>query len=64
MTTDRLADWALVAAITFAFLIIPAIVLVRPPVLPFRVSFIILPLLPAVGLALVAVWFALRRERG
>lgn len=62
MTSSKAFEWALVAAVATAFLLIPALILWRPPALPFRVSFIILPLLPAIGLAVVAVWFAIHRR--
>ncbi|MFB6300970.1 MAG: hypothetical protein ABEH65_12000 [Halobacteriales archaeon] len=48
--------WALVVGIVIAFLIVPALIYWRPPALPFEVAFLILPLLPAVLLALLAVW--------
>jgi len=50
------AGWLLVAAIIVAFLVIPAIIYVRPPGLPFLVSYLVLPLAPAFILALLAVW--------
>ena len=48
--------WLLVGAIIIAFLVIPAIIYVRPPGLPFLVSYLVLPLAPAFILALLAVW--------
>jgi len=48
--------WVLVAAVVLSFFVIPGIVLVRPPGLPFEVALLILPLLPAVLLGAVAVW--------
>lgn len=48
--------WILVAGIVIAFLVVPALIYWRPPALPFEIAFLILPLLPAVLLALLAVW--------
>lgn len=62
MVADRTVDWAIVAAIVLCLLVIPAVLIWAPPPLPYRLSFLILPLIPAVGLALVGLWFALRRR--
>ena len=64
MATSTRADWLIVAAVATAFIVIPAVIAWRPPALSFRVSFIILPLIPAIGLAAIAVWFAIRRHDG
>ena len=50
--------WTLVGVIIVSFLIVPAIVLVRPPVLPWRVALLVFPLLPAFLLGGTAVWAA------
>lgn len=62
MSLSRREEWLVVGAIIVAFILIPLVILARPPQLPFRFAFIILPLIPAVGLALLAVWFGLRRR--
>jgi hypothetical protein len=46
----------LVVTLVVAFLVVPAVIYWRPPELPFLVAFLVLPLLPAIGLGLVAVW--------
>ena len=54
--------WILVSAIVFAFLIIPAIIVLRPPTwVSFRFAFLILPFIPAIALGVLAVWSATRR---
>lgn len=60
--------WALVAAIVVAFLVVPATILYLPAAqgvirslgLTMRDAYLVLPLLPAFGLGLVAVWSAIR----
>gem|GEM_PF-2143806 len=53
--------WLLVVGVVVCFLGIPGVVYLKPAVpaaagLPFFASFLVLPLLPAVGLGLLAVW--------
>lgn len=49
--------WVLVIGVFVAFLAIPIIITLRPPTgVSFRFAFLILPLIPAVGIALLAVW--------
>ena len=48
--------WLLVAGIAVAFVIVPAIIYVDPPQLPFVFSYLVLPLVPAILLALLAVY--------
>lgn len=48
--------WLLVASVFVAFLVIPAVIYLRPPGLPFVVAYLVLPLAPAVVLAILAVW--------
>lgn len=57
------AEWLLVAVVVLSFVVIPGLVLVNPPALPFRVAYLLLPLIPAVLLGATAVWVALRRGR-
>jgi hypothetical protein len=58
--------WTLVGVIVVSFLVVPAIILVRPPVLPWEVALLVLPLLPAFLLGGTAVWAAVRggKENG
>ncbi len=53
--------WLLVAVVVISFLVVPGTILVNPPSIPFRVAFLVLPLVPAVLLGATAVWVALRR---
>ena len=48
--------WLLLAAMLVAFLVVPAVIYLRPPGVPFVVAYLVLPLVPAVLLALLAVW--------
>jgi len=51
--------WLLVAGVLLAFVVVPLAIYLNARgvvALPFRVSFLVLPLLPAVLLALLAVW--------
>ena len=50
--------WTLVGVIVVSFLIVPLVVLVRPPVLPWRVALLVFPLIPAFLLGGTAVWAA------
>ena len=50
--------WTLVGVIVVSFLIVPVLVLVRPPVLPWRVALLVFPLVPAFLLGGTAVWAA------
>jgi len=54
------AGWVLVAVLVVCLLVIPAVVLIRPPALPWEVSLLVLPMLPGVVLGAVAVWTAVR----
>lgn len=65
--------WLLVAATFVAFLVVPAIILLLPAARPviaalglsYRDAYLVLPLVPAIGLASLAVWagVANRRDR-
>lgn len=60
---DREFDWrgwTLVAVLLVAFVIAPLIVYLRPPVLPWYVTLVIVPLIPAFLLGIVAVWATTR----
>ena len=52
--------WVLVGVIALCFLVIPAAILVLPPVRPFKFAYLVLPLIPAFLLGAVAVWSAQR----
>ena len=52
--------WALVGVIVLCFLVVPATILVLPPVRPFKFAYLVLPLIPAILLGLTAVWSAQR----
>jgi len=65
--------WLLVAATFVALLVVPAIILLLPAARPaiaalglsYRDAYLVLPLVPAIGLASLAVWagVANRRDR-
>jgi len=60
---DREFDWrgwTLVAVIVFAFIIAPGIILLWPPATDYLFALIVLPLVPAVLLAVTAVWATTR----
>ena len=48
--------WLLVAAVFVAFVVVPLVIYFRPPGLPFQFAYLVLPLVPAVLLAALAVW--------
>jgi hypothetical protein len=48
--------WLLLAAIVVAFVVVPLVIYFRPPGVPFQFAYLVLPLVPAVLLALLAVW--------
>lgn len=60
--------WALVAAIVAAFLVVPGMILYLPAAqgviqsigLTVRDAYLFLPLIPAFGLGVIAVWSAVR----
>lgn len=64
-------DWLLVAALAVAFVVVPATILYLPyaePIigalgLTFRDAYLVLPLVPALGLGAVAVWAALGNRK-
>ena len=48
--------WLLLAGVLVAFVIVPAVIYLRPPGVPYVVAYLVLPLVPAVLLAALAVW--------
>ncbi|THE66464.1 hypothetical protein D8Y22_02365 [Salinadaptatus halalkaliphilus] len=52
--------WVLVGVIVFAFVLSPLAILLWPPGLNYFVALLILPLLPALILAVTAVWATTR----
>lgn len=54
--------WVLVGVLVVSFLVVPAIILSRPPALPFEVAYLVLPLLPAFLLGATAVWAMADRD--
>ncbi len=61
--TDREFDWRgwiLVGAIVVAFVIAPVTIVLWPPDVGFRFAYLVLPMLPALLLAIVAVWATTR----
>jgi hypothetical protein len=54
--------WVLVGVVVLCFLVIPATILVLPPVRPFKFAYLVLPMIPAILLGATAVWSAQRSE--
>lgn len=53
--------WLLVVVVLFALVVVPAVILLRPPTgVSFRFAYLILPTVPAILLGVVAVWAVLR----
>ena len=52
--------WLLVVAIAVSFVVIPTVIYLDPPGLPFVFSYLVLPLVPAVLLAALAVYVTAR----
>ena len=53
--------WLLIGAIVLAFVVAPALIWLRPPALPFKMAYLVLPLVPAILLATIAVLTTTRR---
>jgi len=52
--------WVLVGLLVVCLFVIPGVILVRPPGLPWEAAFLVLPLIPGVLLGGAAVWLAVR----
>jgi hypothetical protein len=52
--------WVLIGVLGFCLIGAPSLILWRPPVLPYWVAFLALPMLPAVLLGIVGVWATTR----
>lgn len=48
--------WLLLAGVALALVVVPLVIYLNPPGVPFVVAYLILPLAPAVLLALLAVY--------
>ncbi|AXR79269.1 hypothetical protein [Natrarchaeobaculum sulfurireducens] len=62
-TADREFDWrgwTLVGVIVFAFIVAPVAIVLWPPDVGYLFALLILPLVPAVLLAITAVWATTR----
>ncbi|RQG91065.1 hypothetical protein [Natrarchaeobius chitinivorans] len=62
-STDREFDWrgwVLVGVIVLAFVVAPVTIILWPPEVGYRFALLILPLVPAVLLAVTAVWATTR----
>ncbi|MFP8954678.1 hypothetical protein ACLI4Z_17175 [Natrialbaceae archaeon A-arb3/5] len=62
-TADREFDWrgwVLVGVIVFAFVVAPVAIMLWPPGVSYLFALLILPLVPAVLLAVTAVWATTR----
>jgi hypothetical protein len=57
--------WLLVGVVVLAFLVAPALVLLRPVrIIGFQTTYLVLPLIPAFALAVTAVWVAVKSRQG
>lgn len=57
--------WLLVGVVVVAFLVIPALITLRPVRTGgFRTTYLLLPLIPAFALGATAVWVAVRSRQG
>jgi len=52
--------WVLLAVVAFSFVVVPVVVIWRPPLLPRWVALVALPMVPGILLGATAVWAALR----
>lgn len=53
--------WLLLAGMFVAFVVVPILIYLNPPQLPFVFSYLVLPLVPAVLLAVLAVYVTTTR---
>lgn len=51
-----------VLAVAIGLLGVPILLRLWPASVPYRIAFVVLPLVPGVALALVAIWYALRNR--
>lgn len=54
------SGWLLVGVIVLAFVVAPLLIYLRPPGVPFKIAYLVLPLVPALLLGATAVWSAQR----
>ncbi|WP_327052503.1 hypothetical protein [Halomicrococcus gelatinilyticus] len=52
------SGWLLVGVMLLAFVVAPLLIYLRPPGLPFKFAYLVLPLVPALLLGATAVWAA------
>lgn len=50
------SGWLLVGMMLFCFVVAPLLIWLNPPALPFRMAYLVLPLVPALLLGVLAVW--------
>ncbi|WP_227353541.1 hypothetical protein [Haladaptatus salinisoli] len=55
------SGWILVGVMVLAFVVAPLLIYLRPPALPFKFSYLVLPLIPALLLGATAVWSAQKK---
>lgn len=54
------SGWILVGVLLVAFVVAPLVVYIDPPALPFKFTYLVVPLVPAFLLGATAVWAAQR----
>jgi hypothetical protein len=53
--------WVLLAVVAVSFVVVPVVIIWRPPLLPRWVALVALPMVPGILLGATAVWAALRK---
>lgn len=52
--------WTLLAVVAFSFVVAPIVIVWNPPVIPYWVALVAVPMLPGILLGVTAVWAAIR----
>ncbi|MFT4891141.1 MAG: hypothetical protein ACI9YT_002063 [Halobacteriales archaeon] len=52
--------WTLLAMVAFSFVVAPVVIVWNPPVIPYWVALVAVPMLPGILLGVTAVWAAIR----
>ena len=52
--------WTLLGVVAFSFVVAPIVIVWNPPVIPYWVALVAVPMLPGILLGVTAVWAAIR----
>ncbi|MEF8758046.1 MAG: hypothetical protein V5A33_07390 [Halobacteriales archaeon] len=52
--------WTLLGVVAFSFVVAPVVIVWNPPVVPYWVALVAVPMLPGILLGVTAVWAAIR----